>query len=106
MADEQIAPRRTFLGAKIIFNNRASVIDCVVSILSSSGAKLALAGPTGSQTFELHIPMKSCSYRARLVRRVAPAICAQAAPPTVSRAEPNAAVAKYIALRFIAFLFV
>ena len=67
---EQIVPRRTFLGAKIIFNDRASVVDCVVRILSSSSAKLALAGTTGvPNDFELHIPMKRCSYRARLVRR-------------------------------------
>ncbi len=61
---------RAFLGAKIIFNNRMSIVDCVVRNISSSGAKLALAGslPIPGE-FELQIPQKSCSYRARLVWR-------------------------------------
>ncbi len=61
---------RAFLGAKIIFNNRMSIVDCVVRNISATGAKLALAGSlpiTGE--FELQIPQKGCSYRARLVWR-------------------------------------
>ena len=61
---------RAFLGAKIIFNNRMSIVDCVVKNISSSGAKLALAGslPIPGE-FELQIPQKGSSYRARLVWR-------------------------------------
>jgi hypothetical protein len=61
---------RAFLGAKIIFNNRMSIIDCVVRNISATGAKLALAGslPVPGE-FELQIPQKGCSYRARLVWR-------------------------------------
>jgi PilZ domain len=67
---------RTLLGAKIIFNDRASVIDCVVRNISSSGAELALAaGAMGvPDNFELHIPSKCCSHRARLVWRDADGI--------------------------------
>jgi hypothetical protein len=33
---------RTILGVKIVFNNRMSIMDCVVKNISSSGAKLVL----------------------------------------------------------------
>jgi PilZ domain len=61
---------KTLWGAKIIFNNRMSTMDCIVKNISSSGAKLALSGslPVPNE-FELHIPRKGRSYRARLVRR-------------------------------------
>jgi hypothetical protein len=78
---------RTLLGAKIIFSDRASVIDCVVRNISSSGAKLALAaGATGvPDDFELHIPMKYCSYRARLVRRDANGVAVEFFPDSKRR---------------------
>jgi hypothetical protein len=61
---------RTLLGAKIIYNNRASVLDCVVRNISSFSAELTLAVPMWVPTdFELHIPIKYCSYRAEVVRR-------------------------------------
>jgi hypothetical protein len=61
---------RAFLGAKIIYNNRTSIVDCVIRNISTSGAKLALACslPIPGE-FELQIPQKRCSYRARLVWR-------------------------------------
>jgi hypothetical protein len=61
---------RAFLGAKIIYNNRMSIIDCVIRNISTSGAKLALAGslPIPGE-FELQIPQRGCSYRARFVWR-------------------------------------
>jgi hypothetical protein len=62
------------MGAKIIFNDRA-VIDCVVMNISSSGAELVLAGaPKIPNEFELHIPSKCCSHRARIVWRDADGI--------------------------------
>ncbi len=54
---------RAFLGAKIIFNNRMSIVDCVVRNISATGAKLALAGSlpiTGE--FALQIPQKGMRY--------------------------------------------
>jgi hypothetical protein len=60
---------RTLLGAEIIFNNRRSTISCVIKNISSTGAKLALADArTVPNEFELYIPQKGRSYRARLVR--------------------------------------
>jgi hypothetical protein len=65
---------RGVMGAKIIFNDRA-VLDCVVANISSSGAELALADAREiPNEFELHIPSKWCSHRARLVWRDADGI--------------------------------
>jgi hypothetical protein len=61
---------RAFLGAKIIYNNRTSIVDCVIRNISTSGAKLALACSLQIPgEFELQIPQKGRSYRARLVWR-------------------------------------
>ena len=71
MADLRRSERaKTLWGAKIIFNNRMSTMDCIVKNISSSGAKLALSGslPVPNE-FELHIPRKGRSHRARLIRR-------------------------------------
>jgi PilZ domain len=61
---------KTLLSAQIIFNNRMSTISCVIKNISSTGAKLALADAMPvPHEFELYIPQKGRSYRARLVRR-------------------------------------
>jgi hypothetical protein len=60
---------RTILSGKIIFNNRTSVLDCVVKNISSSGAKLVLPNTLRvPNEFELYIPKMRCSYDARLIR--------------------------------------
>ena len=61
---------RTLFGAQIIFNNHMSSVDCVVRNISSSGASLVLADTLSvPNEFELHIPQKGRSYRARVVWR-------------------------------------
>ena len=61
---------RALLGAKIIFNNRMSIVDCVVRNFSSSGARLALDDSLSIPgEFELHIPQKGCSSSAHTVWR-------------------------------------
>jgi len=48
--------RRTLKSGKIIFNHRASVVDCLVRNLSTGGACLQLANVVGvPQTFDLVI---------------------------------------------------
>jgi hypothetical protein len=60
---------RTILSGNIIFNNRMSVVDCVVMNMSSSGAKLLLSNTLQvPNVFELYIPKIRCSYDARLIR--------------------------------------
>jgi hypothetical protein len=66
---------KSFLRAQIIFNQRMSTIDCVVKNISQTGARLALnEGLSIPSEFDLLIPQKGRTYRARLVWRDADAI--------------------------------
>ncbi len=66
---------KSFLRAQIIFNHRMSTIECVVKNISSQGAKIALGDSLSVPSeFELYIPQKGRSYRARLAWRDATAI--------------------------------
>lgn len=77
---------RTLLGAQIVFNNRMSVMDCVITNVSSTGAKLAMADTLGvPHEFELHIPQKRCSYRARLIRRDSQGIVVEFQPADANK---------------------
>ena len=50
---------RTVLKARILFNNRASVLDCTVRDLSEAGARIYFADTAAlPATFELEIPSK------------------------------------------------
>ncbi len=61
---------RSFLRAQIIFNNRMSTIDCTIKNISATGAKVALGDTLAVPgEFEIDIPHKGRSYRARLVWR-------------------------------------
>jgi hypothetical protein len=61
---------RSFLRAQIIFNNRMSTIDCTIKNISTMGARIALSDSLAVPTeFEIDIPQKGRSYRARLVWR-------------------------------------
>ncbi len=59
---------RTILKARVLFNNRSSVLDCTVRDLSESGAQLAFADVTLlPPNFELEIPSKDRTLQARVV---------------------------------------
>ncbi|WP_027173054.1 PilZ domain-containing protein [Methylobacterium sp. 10] len=93
------ARQRTFLKGRIIFNNGASSMDCLVRDLSSVGARLALTETaTLPDLFDLFIPQKERTYRASLRWRRTDGIgvafvdeTAAAAP--VPLAEPGAMLA-------------
>ena len=61
---------RSLLRARIVYNNQNSTIDCTVKNISHSGAKIEL-GNTMSipNAFDLEIPQKGRTYRARLAWR-------------------------------------
>lgn len=60
------ARSRTFIGGKVIFNQRQSTLDCTVRNLSEDGALLAFSGSvTLPELFELYCPLKRES---RMVR--------------------------------------
>jgi hypothetical protein len=71
MSDLRSASRvRSLLGARIVFNNRFSTVDCVVRDISASGAKLLVTGANMlPEEFELEIPQKGRKHRVRLVWR-------------------------------------
>lgn len=59
--------QRVFLKGRIIFNNGASSMDCLVRDLSTSGARLALSESTTlPEIFELYIPQKERTFRSFL----------------------------------------
>jgi PilZ domain len=61
---------RSFLGAKIIFNNRSSTIDCLIKDMSPTGARVRLSAIViVPDEFELHIPMQGRSFQARVAWR-------------------------------------
>lgn len=58
---------RSFLRARIIFNNSNSTIDCTVKNFSRHGAKLELSNTTSiPDAFDLEVPQKGRTFRARL----------------------------------------
>jgi len=66
---------KSFLRAQIIFNNRLSTVDCIVKNISLHGARVALdEAMTIPNQFELHIPQKGKTYRARMAWRDSGAI--------------------------------
>ena len=60
MIEKRSAPRaRTHLFGRIVFGPDRSVCDCLVSDISSGGARLSLANSRGiPEEFELHIPSR------------------------------------------------
>jgi PilZ domain len=64
----QLERSKTYLGAEISFSRQISPIECVVRNLSSRGAMLQLNHVSAiPRHFEIRIPTKSKSYRARIV---------------------------------------
>ena len=65
--DERV---RAFLRARILFNNNNSSIDCTVKNFSTSGAKIEISSVLSvPNEFDLEVPQKGRTYRARLMWR-------------------------------------
>jgi len=90
--------QRVFLKGRIVFNNSASSMDCLVRDLSSSGARLVCSESTTlPEVFDLYIPQKERTYRATLRWRRADGIgitfaeeAAKLAPAPGAAPEPAA----------------
>lgn len=64
------ARQRRLNGAKIVFNNNSSVIDCMVRDLSRQGARLLVASPVGiPDWFELRIDRTGAYYQSKVAWR-------------------------------------
>lgn len=62
--------QRALLGARIIFNQGASTIDCHIRNISAEGAKILVSDQCAiPQVFEFHVPQKDQSFRARVIWR-------------------------------------
>jgi hypothetical protein len=60
--------KRTLLKGQVVFNNRASALDCTVRDLSDTGARVTFADVSiPPPEFELEIPSKGLRVQARLV---------------------------------------
>ena len=76
MSEQRKAPRRrTLLSGNIVFNQRGSVISCVVRNLSDTGACIELPSPAGiPDTFELTIDpgnrVENCRVAWRSEKRI------------------------------------
>ena len=58
---------KTFLKGRIVFNNGASSMDCLIRDLSSTGARLELSETsTLPEIFDLYIQNKDTTFRATL----------------------------------------
>ena len=61
---------RSFLRARIVFNNHGSTIDCTIKNFSLYGAKVDIGNSVSiPNTFDLEVPQKGRTYRARLCWR-------------------------------------
>jgi hypothetical protein len=61
---------RVFWAAKVSFNRRQSLLDCVVRDMSETGAKLAVTESAFvPREFELVIPKRAAAYQARIIWR-------------------------------------
>lgn len=81
---------RTFLRARIVFNNNNSTIDCTVKNISASGAKIDVSDAVAvPEFFDLIIPQKGQTYRARIAWRDEQAIGVNFV--TADQASPNRA---------------
>ena len=66
---------RTLIGARAVFNNGQSTIDCQIRNLSTHGAKLGLSESVAlPDVFVLEIPSRDKSYRAELRWRTVDAV--------------------------------
>lgn len=61
---------RSMLGAQIIFNNRATTLDCQIRNFTDEGAKIVIGAFMVFPTlFEFHVPQRGQTYMAKLIWR-------------------------------------
>ena len=66
---------RSFLRARILFNNSASTIDCTIKNISAHGAKIEIVHSLSVPSeFDLEVPQRGRTYRARMMWRAADSI--------------------------------
>ena len=71
IVERRASPRQRRLnGAKIVFNNNSSVIDCIVRDLSAQGARLVVSRPVGiPDRFDLRIDRNGACHSSKVTWR-------------------------------------
>jgi len=66
----RIARQKSFLRGMIYFNNRRSVVDCLIRDFSPYGARLIFSDAVSTpDVLDLHIPQKEQTLRAHVIWR-------------------------------------
>jgi hypothetical protein len=66
----RIARQKSFLRGMIYFNNRRSVVDCLIRDITAYGARLTFsAAITAPDVLELHVPQKEQTLRSHVIWR-------------------------------------
>ena len=66
----RIARQKSFLRGMIYFNNRRSVVDCLIRDISPHGARLIFSDTvTTPDALDLHIPQKEQTLRSHVIWR-------------------------------------
>ena len=66
----RVARQKSFLRGTISYNNRQSLLDCLIRDISPYGARLIFSGPEPiADVMELHIPQKHQTLRAHVIWR-------------------------------------
>ena len=90
--DERV---RSFLRARILFNNNSSSIECTIKNISASGAKIEMSsGLSVPNEFDLDVPQKGRVYRARLTWRDSASLGVQFIDRAIDHALPDPHVAR------------
>ena len=90
--DERV---RSYLRARILFNNNSSSIECTVKNISASGAKIEISsGLSVPSEFDLDVPQKGRVYRARLTWRDSACLGVRFIDRAADHALPDAHVAR------------
>jgi len=88
---------RSFLGGEVAFNKGQSKLECLIRNFSQRGAKLVFADPVTVPTeFDLYVPKKERSFRARVIWCRATEVGVTFVP-----AQPDAPIPLEIARRIV-----
>ena len=71
ISERRVNPRQRRLNeGKIVFNNKMSIINCIVRDLSPQGARLLVASPIGiPDQFDLRINRSGADHRSKVAWR-------------------------------------
>lgn len=84
---------RSFLRARILFNGGSSTIDCMVKNISVHGAKIEISSTLSVPAeFDLEVPQRGKTYRARMMWRAPQSIGVEFAQPGATGDDPQATI--------------